>query len=263
MKLRQDDQDRQNILDKIAPFNYGSQQSDYFGRRQPGTGQWLLDSAEYQAWLETKQRTLFCPGIPGAGKTILTSIVVNDLHRRYHMDVRIGVAYLYCNFRRQDEQKLDHFLAGLLRQLAGQCLALPVSVKGLYDRHKTTDTRPSVEEFSSTLHAVVAMYSRVFIIIDALDECQSSDGCRARFLSELFDIQKRHAANILATSRFIPDIEKEFEGSVSLEIRARDDDVRMYLAGHMDRLPSFVRSSLDLQNNIKTTIAKTVNGMYV
>ena len=102
------------------PFDYGSQQSDYFGNRQSGTGQWFLESAEYQAWLKTKAQTLFCPGIPGAGKTVLTSIVVNNLHERYHDDANVGIAYVYCNFRRQDEQKLDHLLAGLLRQLAGQ-----------------------------------------------------------------------------------------------------------------------------------------------
>ncbi|KAH7176018.1 hypothetical protein EDB81DRAFT_611468, partial [Dactylonectria macrodidyma] len=70
-------------------------------------------------------------------------------------------------------------------------------------------------------------------------------------------------ANIVATSRHIQDIEKAFEGSISLEIRARDDDVQMYLTGQMYKLPHFVRSSPDLQNKIKTTIAKAVNGMFL
>src|SRR3569833_3064754 len=128
MRSKLDKKEDLEILKWITPFDYGSQQSDYFGRRQPGTGQWLLDSAEYQAWLNTKGQTLFCPGIPGAGKTILTSIVVNDLHERYHDDLSIGVAYLYCNFRLHDEQMLDHLLAGLLRLLAWQYPALPVGV---------------------------------------------------------------------------------------------------------------------------------------
>ena len=258
-----DEKEDLEILDWIAPADYGSQQTDYFARRQPGTGQWLLNSAEYQSWLDIKGQTLFCPGIPGAGKTILTSIVVNDLHERYRDHLSIGVAYLYCNFRRQDEQTLGHLLAGLLRQLAGRYPVLPVSVKVLYDGYKTIHTRPLLEQFSSTLHAVAATYSRVFIVVDALDECQTSDGCRARLLSELFDIQKRHGANILATSRIIQDIAKKFEGSASLEIRARDDDVQKYLAHHIVKLPSFVLSNPELQHHIKTTIAETVNGMYV
>ncbi len=63
------------------------------------------------------------------------------------------------------------------------------------------------------------------------------------------------------TSRFIPEIVKNFEGSISLEIRASDEDVRRYLEGHMSRLPSFVLRGLDLQEEIKTEIIKAVDGM--
>ena len=70
------------ILDWLTPVDYGPQQTDNIRRRQPGTGQWLLDSAEYQTWLKTSKQTLFCPGIPGAGKTILTSIVIDRSEER-------------------------------------------------------------------------------------------------------------------------------------------------------------------------------------
>ena len=93
------------------PIDYAPQQNDYIRRRQPGTGQWLLDSAEFQRWLYTGKQTLFCPGIPGAGKTILTSIVVDELTTRFGNDRIIGIAYVYCNFRRQHEQKADDLLA--------------------------------------------------------------------------------------------------------------------------------------------------------
>ena len=70
-------------------------------------------------------------------------------------------------------------------------------------------------------------------------------------------------ANIFATSRFIPEITEKFEGSISLEIRASDEDVRRYLDGHMSQLPAFVKRSPDLQEEIKTEIIKAVEGMYV
>jgi hypothetical protein len=72
----QEDQGRQTVLDWITLIDYAPQLNDFIARRQAGTGQWLLDSTEYQTWVETNKQTLFCPGIPGAGKTILTSIVV-------------------------------------------------------------------------------------------------------------------------------------------------------------------------------------------
>jgi hypothetical protein len=75
----QDNQEHRAILDWLTPVDYAHEQNDFISRRHEGTGQWLLDSVEYQAWLKTKKQTLFCPGIPGTGKTILTSIVVYDL----------------------------------------------------------------------------------------------------------------------------------------------------------------------------------------
>src|ERR1700733_3943383 len=66
--------------------NYASQQNDFIARRQEGTGQWLLDSGEYQTWLQSAKKTLFCPGIPGAGKTILAAIAIDNLTARFQKD---------------------------------------------------------------------------------------------------------------------------------------------------------------------------------
>ena len=208
--------ERQAILEWLTTINYAAQQSDFIGRRQEGTGQWMLDSEQFQTWLNTNKQTLFCPGIPGAGKTILTSAVVNELTDRFSTDLSIGITYFYCNFQRKHEQKTHDLLASLLKQLAKSYPSLPGSVKDLYDRHKAKRTRPSLEEISSTLHSVAAKYSRVYIIVDALDECQALDGHRARLLSELFTLQERHRANILATSRFIPEIVDKFKGRSDL-----------------------------------------------
>ncbi|KAH8585484.1 hypothetical protein B0O99DRAFT_603266 [Bisporella sp. PMI_857] len=232
-------------------------------RRQEGTGQWLLDSAEFHAWAEIEKQTLFCPGIPGAGKTILTSIVVNDLISRFHKNSTTGIAYIYCNFNRQEKQKVGDLLASLLKQLAESQLSLPGSVKDLYTHHEAKRTRPSLDEISRVLESVAAIYSRVFFIVDALDECQASDGCRARFLLELFNLQTRYGANIFTTSRFIPEIVDQFKGTVSLEIRASTDDVDGYLESHTGQLPFFVQQNRPLQEEIKRGISDAVDGMSV
>ena len=263
VRREQEDCQRQTILDWITPIDYTPQQSDFINRRQKKTGEWILESAEFQTWLNNSSQTLFCPGIPGAGKTILTSIVIEELTTRFSDNLKIGIAYVYCNFRRQDEQKIDGLLASLLKQLAGSQPSLPGSVKDLYDRYTTKQTPPSLDEIIGVLQSVAATYSRVFIIIDALDECQISDGCRQRFLSGLFDLYTKCGANIFATSRPISSIEKEFEGSTILEIRASEEDVRRYLEGCMFRLPGFIVRSLELQEEIKTRIIKAVDGMYV
>jgi hypothetical protein len=259
----QEDQGRQNILDWITPIDYALQQSDFTSRRQAGTGQWLLDSAEFKAWVETDERTLFCPGIPGAGKTILTSIVVEELFTRFENDGNIGIACLYSNYRRQHEQNLEDLFASLLKQFIQEQPSIPDSVKTLYDRHRDKRTRPSLDEILGILQTVAAAYSRVFIIVDALDECQISNGCRQRLLSGLFNLQAKCGASLFATSRPISSIEKEFKGSLMLEIRASEEDVRRYLDGHMSRLPGFVGRNPELQEEVKTNIVKAVDGMYV
>jgi len=200
--------------------------------------------------------------MPGAGKTIMVSIVIEHLYTKYRNDNSVSTAYLYCNFRRQDEQKPVDLLASLLKQLLSKKPNIPVSVRGLYEYHKNKQTRPSFDEISKELHSVVAPYSKCFIIVDALDECQVSDGGRQKFLSELLELQTKVRANLFATSRFIPEVTKVFEGkSVLIEIHASEEDVRRYLDGHVTRLPSFVLRSLDLQEEIKTEIVKAVRGM--
>ena len=112
----------------------------YISRRQEGTGQWLLSSNEFQKWVKRSKETLFCLGILGAGKTMITSIVINDLCTRFENDTNIGIAYLYCNFRRLQEQKPIDLIASLLKQLVQEQPSVPKSLEGLYDCHKDKRT---------------------------------------------------------------------------------------------------------------------------
>jgi predicted ATPase len=256
-------EEHQAILDWLTLIDYAPQQSDFISRRQEGTGEWLLKSNEFQEWVNQSKQMLFCPGIPGAGKTIITSIVVDSLCTRFQNDSSIGIAYLYCNFRRKQEQRPEDLLANLLKQLVQEQPSIPESMKSIYEHHKGKRTRPSFDEISKVLHSVVANYSRAFIIIDALDECQVSDGGRKILLSEIFNLQFKSGANLFATSRFMPEIMKEFEGSILLEIRASSGDVQRYLDGKMSLLRPFVLKDFILQEEIKTEIIKAVDGMYV
>ena len=257
----QHNQEQEAILNWLTPTDYAAQQSDFIVRRQEGTGQWLLDSDEFKTWLETDKQTLFCPGIPGAGKTILTSVVVEELTARFYKDKNIGIAYLYCNFRRENEQTIDNLLAGILKQLANSQPSLPGPAKDLYDRYQNKRTQLSPEKLLRALQAVAALYSRVFIIIDALDECQANS--RKALLSWIFSLQAKCIINIFATSRFIPEIISTFQGSISLEIRASKGDIERYLEVHMKQLLPFDDWDRELQDEIKAEISDAVNGMYV
>jgi len=211
--------------------------------------------------LATSKQTLFCPGIPGAGKTIQTSILVRDLVGRFEDNTTVGVAYLYCNFQRQQDQKPEQLLANLIKQLAQHQKAFPGSVQALYDRHQKRNTRPLLEELSATLKSVGGSYSRVFIVVDALDECHDTDSSRTKLLDHLFGAQSKIGLNLFVTSRFIPGIRKRFEGCLSKEICPSREDIFNFLDKRMSYLPDFVADDVGLQNEIKGEIESAIEGM--
>jgi hypothetical protein len=168
------------------------------------------------------------------------------------------VAYLYYDHKRQQEQKPRDLLASLLKQLVQVQPSVPERLKSLYEYHRDDRTCPTIDEISETLHSVVKGYSKTFILIDALDECQAfsrEDG--EIFLSALFKLQATTGANLFATSRPIPEITIQFEGnSTQLEIHACNEDVSRYLDGHMRRLPHFVRNQPKLQEESRLKSAR-------
>ncbi|CAI7569589.1 unnamed protein product [Penicillium manginii] len=247
----------------LTPTNFFAVQNDVISKRQEGTGEWLLHSAEYKTWSCGKQRTLFCQGIPGAGKTVMSSIVINDIQMKFGDDDEIGVAYLFCNFKRQSEQTPTDLFASLLKQLVEGQPVLPEAVETLYEHHVRSKTRPMFHELSQVLLQATSRFRRVFWIIDALDECATVDGARDRILREIFRLQKQARISLFVTSRLIPDIQHQFQDELSVEIRASDEDVQRYLAEHMSRLPSCVFQDRELQETIKTEIVRAACGMFL
>ncbi|VUC33634.1 unnamed protein product [Clonostachys rosea] len=255
------------ILDWLTKVDYGPQQSDYFKRRQLGTGEWFLQSSDFIKWLASHKSALFCHGIPGAGKTIISSMVVDLLTSRFKQP-DTGIAYIYCNYQRQNEQEIEDLLSSILKQLAQHFSAIPDCIKEAYEKHKVGRTRLSLAEISAMISTLVGMHSRTFLVVDALDECQPLKGCRRRLLSELSNLLTRHDVNIFATSRVIseitdPEIMDHFQDHDYIEIRANSEDVATYLDEHVKELsPSIVRKNPELQKEITTTISQTVDGMY-
>ncbi|KAE8335622.1 hypothetical protein BDV24DRAFT_155890 [Aspergillus arachidicola] len=224
----------QGILDWLTPINYGLKQSDIFRRQQPGT-----------EWLNTSHQTLFCS-------------VVNNLINSLSQDSTVGIAYICCNFQRKDEQNIDHLLASLLKQLTESCFSLPESVRDLFNHNKVQRARPSLEDISRALHSVVAKYSRTFVVVDALDECQTSEGCRMKFLSELSSPQAKNGVNIFATSRVDDEIGKTLTKAIYLKVYARDDDIEMFLLAelHMNSL-----LSLPTRGHVKDALQNLTKGI--
>ena len=194
----------------------------------------------------------------------MTAIVVDHLNAKHKDDAGVGIAYIYCSYQPQQKQNLEDLLLSLLKQLARTQPAMPTDVKNLYECHRTKGTRPSLDEIMKALHSTIRLYSRVFIIIDALDEYHVSNPGRNKLLSEVFNLQVQAQVNFFATSRFISEITSQFQGRMCKEIRAHDDDILGYVNG---RIPQLLRAQISkhpqVQHAIRRDIVKAVDGMYV
>ena len=175
----------------------------------------------------------------------------------------IGVACIYCNYNDQDHTAVN-LLSSLLQQLVQQQSNIPDTIANLYERHTEKRTRPSLTEFSSQLQSQLRRFSRVFIVVDALDECPEGKGNRESFLKELRKFPSN--VHLLVTSRYISDIGREFGRSTPLQIHASNEDIGKYLETRIQgqpRLEWHLTADPTLQSTIISTIVKKAHGMFV
>ncbi|KAK4986180.1 hypothetical protein LTR50_005472 [Elasticomyces elasticus] len=220
----------QEMINWISTLNSGMKQIEALDKRHPGTGEWLIHDATFQNWLHGPGGALLCQGIPGAGKTVITSIVVDHLQRTYSTQSSgdIGIAFVYCNYK-EVEQNAASLIASLLQQLVKQ--------------------QPSVPD-------------DVFVVVDALDE--SPEETRRELIVEILKL--RQDLRFIATSRHNVDTEHLFRDASLLEIRADDADVKSYVHGQIDRggrLGRFVQADPSLREKIVESIVSKAQGMFL
>ncbi|KAN0068732.1 hypothetical protein V8E54_012901 [Elaphomyces granulatus] len=241
--------------------DYAGLQSDTLRKRQAGTGEWFLKSTPFIEWLEGKKKTLFCPGIPGTGKTMIASIVVDHL-KTYFPEDETGHAFLYCIYKRQENQEVDNLLASLLGQLAlWKKPIIPEAIREWYNGHlRGGNPGLSRNEIRGALCSIIRTYSRTFIIIDALDECKT-DQIRNELLSEIYKLQEGSDVRLMVTFR--PSIKPESPSSMAkLEIRAYEGDIEQYLSSRISGLRTVVKRNNELQRKIRDRISALVDGIF-
>jgi hypothetical protein len=187
---------------------------------------------------------------------MITAIVVDYLWNHASQN-DVGIAYLYCNYKRQSSQTTTDLLAAILRQIAQGQVSIDDAVGQLYGKHAGRGTRPSLDEIYATLKSVLSKNSKNYIVVDALDECADSE----ELLSRLRGLQDVADTRLMVTTRPIPKIIQGFAGDPTLEIRASDSDITVFVSGHIDRLPRFVQRDSELQIRIRDAIISATDGM--
>ena len=246
------------LLEWMSASDYPAQQSDIIRRREEGTGQWFLDAPEVSRWLNEAKATLFCPGIPGAGKTMIAAIAIDHLLNTAQHSAH-GVAYVYCNYKAQEEQDVSSMLTAILKQLVSGRPSAVEHIERLHEKHAGRGTKLSLDEITNALQNVLAHYPYVCVVIDALDECQNAT--RHQILAKLRDLQAEKDVRLMVTARFIPDIEDAFRAALRLEVQASREDVKRFIAGQTYRLPTCIQRNAALQDMVQERILDAVDGM--
>ncbi|KAJ7136752.1 ankyrin repeat-containing domain protein [Mycena epipterygia] len=255
-----EDVKRQMIIEWMSPINFFQRQADIFSNLQPGTGQWLLANPRFKNWESRPGQILWCRGIPGAGKTVLASLVVNHLTIHLRNTTGVACACVYLNHKETESQTPTNILASIWKQLVvGN--PLPPSVHELYKHHRERDTRPSSDEVFKILRSAVAEHSKIFFVVDALDEYPEDE---RNILLEYLGML-RPAVNLMITSR--PHVSLGcFPSLETIEIRATEGDIRQYLDMHIlksKRLSKHVETRPELREEIQSNIISNVDGMFL
>ncbi|KAJ6530005.1 ankyrin repeat-containing domain protein [Mycena vulgaris] len=257
------DTERTAILEWMSPVNSFERQADVFSTWQPGTGRWFLASPEFREWENAAGTTLWCHGMPGAGKTVLASLVVNHLEHRAQEE-NIGVACMYLNHKEIETHTPRNLLGCLWRQLVwGK--PIPATARAVFRHHQERSTKITLDEIQTILLSSLAPYSKVYFVVDALDEYPEAQ--RANLLRYLRSTTKNGSVNIMITSR--PHIGPDstiFPRLQSLELRATEEDMRHYIniqISTSNKLSKHVSARPELHNEIESKILDNVHGMFL
>lgn len=226
---------RARILKAISTVSYTQHHKVACKGRLKGSGQWLLDKPAFREWRQdSASSVLWLHGIPGAGKTKLASMVIDELLANNK------VAYFYCMRTPAEPQRgqCDKILASLVRQLAsvgpGKPVLLPVAKayrEAIDGFAEFEDQVWSTEESETVLAALLEEYPAITIVIDALDEVQYGD---RQILMNVFGRLMKNNSNLLKVfiaSRNDLDIVLQLEGSPNIRIAAEDNqkDIESFL----------------------------------
>ncbi|KFZ11552.1 hypothetical protein V502_07499 [Pseudogymnoascus sp. VKM F-4520 (FW-2644)] len=260
-------------LDDMSPLTFKKTHDDVVRNRLDNSGQWLLEHPNFGKWLRGDILSLWCPGEAGAGKTVLTSVVVDHVdsylrnQRDTKPDKRVGLVYLYCRFQNEAEQTVLQFIPAIIRQLAAQDSSTVSRVKKFNEGHSVK--RATLAEYTDLFSELLDLFSAVYLMVDALDEFSKSEHERKLFVKELLSLsRKRTTLRIFITSR--PDhdiahyIDKELR-SEKMDIEASDVDIRGYIERAIETnsaLKSWVGKRPELRTKMLATIPNKARKIF-
>lgn len=167
---------------------------------------------------------------------------------------------MFCNFKEFNVQNPENLLASLCVQALDGDVPIPVALQELYKSHEVKRTRPTLREIETVFVEIGKLLDDLYLVIDALDECSAD--ARSFITQKLRTLSSN--TKLLATTRPIDDITREFTTEPVLEIRASHADLEKYIKARFERssrLSAIVQKQPSLETEISDGIIAKANGM--
>ena len=177
----------------------------------------------------------------------------------------IAVAAFYCDYLSQQEQTTNNIVGAILKQLVGRGVIAEDIREAFQKAKKEVGGRgPRLADLMGMLRTTIASLPRVFICIDALDECLPK--CLPELLKSLRDIVRESPSmRIFLTGRpyVREDIQRYLTGVVVIPISPNTDDIRNYLEMRLEGDAEPEAMSDDLRADIVRVTLEKISDMCV
>ena len=208
-----------------------------------------------------KSLTNWCSA--GAGKSILASYIVDYLQRKYEYQ-DVGIAYIYLIYNESSKQTPANLIASLLQQFLIQKCTVKEDLELLYERHAKYRTQPMMSDYLRLIKSTIRSFTKVYVVIDAIDECPEIGSARAVFLAAMQEIQPYICT--FFTSRHVPSIERALNKATKIEMESNDEDIIKYLEQRLlkwESLTVYMKKDATLFETIMTSLIAKARKMFL
>ncbi|KAH6887385.1 hypothetical protein BKA70DRAFT_1122273 [Coprinopsis sp. MPI-PUGE-AT-0042] len=241
--------------------NFRKIYQDMISKATEGTGIWLLEGDKFRVWLEPNGdiKIFWGSGIPGAGKTLIASIVIKHLETLYPgPDTKICICYIYFRYSDDSGMTVRTILETIVLQTLERHPRCQALVEQTYARHLRERTEPTEEQLLALLHQLVDSMLGTFYILDALDEAPTK--------LQLAVVRALASLNVklFITSRPLKPLEAHFPQAYTFAIAAQDVDLDLHITQGINEsveLQCLLQANPSLRDEIFSTIKKNSGGM--
>jgi Cdc6-like AAA superfamily ATPase len=239
-------------------------------QRQKDTGLWFLQSSMFKKWQTDQHTFLWLHGIPGCGKTILSSTIIEHLEKTYTERLFL---YFYFDFSDSNKQTLENMVQSLISQLYYKRMDTQTLLDSLFSSHENGRRQPSCESLCKVFLQMVDQVKDVYFVLDALDECKTRKGSQFEgllaWMKTLLQSDQRNV-HLLVTSRPEHDIKRILsilaeseEEIIPIQSNLITEDIRSYVRTRVRESDGLKRwkSRLDVLDEIETQLMEKANGM--